>query len=309
VSLSLNPKLNLDLLNWNKLILLYGPPGSGKTSLIMALAQKLSTRLGSQFSEGRLIEISSQSMHSRWFGQSGKLVSRMFDEIHAMAEQDDQCLVCVMIDEIESLTASREKATQGNECNDALRVSLITVVKHASELTFLQATNQILTGLDRLRSRANVLVFATSNLLDVIDPAFLDRADIKQLVPAPGSGAIYEILRTTLNELIRCDAITSMSVGMEGVVVEDTGSQHGEWALVQNKTLPQLNELERYPEGRQLWNITRKCQVSSLYISLLCTRLTSVGHERTDLASSSILCHRASYIHRDMLVVRSFGGT
>jgi len=122
VTLSRNPKLNLDLLNWNKLILLYGPPGSGKTSLIMALAQKLSIRLGSRFSEGRLIEISSQSMHSRWFGQSGRLVSRMFDEILAVAEQDDQCLVCVMIDEIESLTASREKATQGNECNDALRV-------------------------------------------------------------------------------------------------------------------------------------------------------------------------------------------
>ena len=88
----------------------------------MALAQKLSIRLGSYFSEGRLVQISSQSMHSRWFGQSGKLVSRMFDEIHKMAEQDEQVLIIVMIDEVESLTSSREKATQGNECNDALRV-------------------------------------------------------------------------------------------------------------------------------------------------------------------------------------------
>jgi len=137
---------------------------------------------------------------------------------------------------------------------------------HVLLLTLLQATNQILTGLDRLRSRSNVLVFATSNLLDAIDPAFLDRADIKQLVPPPGPGAIYEILRTTLNELVRCDAITLSDVAMEEVVMEDSSSPHGEWTLVQDKALPQLNELERYPEGRQLWSITRKCQVSCLTI-------------------------------------------
>lgn len=91
----------------------------------MALAQKLCIRLGSHFSEGRLVEISSQSLHSRWFGQSGKLVSRMFDEIHAIADQDEQMLVFVMIDEIESLTGSREKVTQGSESNEGLRVSVL----------------------------------------------------------------------------------------------------------------------------------------------------------------------------------------
>lgn len=106
-----------------------------------------------------------------------------------------------------------------------------------------------------------MLVFATSNLLDAIDPAFLDRADIKQLVPSPGPGAIYEILRTTLNELIRCDAITSTGAGMEGVIMEEANGRIGEWTLVQNKMLPQLKELELFPEGRQLWGITRKCQV------------------------------------------------
>jgi SpoVK/Ycf46/Vps4 family AAA+-type ATPase len=85
-----------------------------------ALAQKLSIRLGRHFTQSKLVEISSQSLHSRWFGQSGRLVSKMFDEIRSLAE-DEETLVCVLIDEVESITGSRENA-QGSECNDALRV-------------------------------------------------------------------------------------------------------------------------------------------------------------------------------------------
>lgn len=127
----------------------------------------------------------------------------------------------------------------------------------------MKATNQVLTGLDRLRSQSNVLVFATSNLLDAIDPAFLDRADIKQFVPAPGPKAIYEILRSTFNELIRCDAISSSTSDMGGVVMDDSNMTSGEWTIIQNRTLPQLKELERYQESRQLWSIAQKCQVRS----------------------------------------------
>lgn len=86
----------------------------------MALAQKLSIRLGRHFTQGKLVEISTQSLHSKWFGQSGKLVSKMFDEIHSLAE-DEESLICVLIDEVESLTSSRERSAQSNECNDAMR--------------------------------------------------------------------------------------------------------------------------------------------------------------------------------------------
>ena len=86
-----------------------------------ALAQKLSIRLSRHFTQSKLVEISSQSLLSRWFGQSGRLVSKMFDEIRSLAE-DEETLVCVLIDEVESITGSRENA-QGSECNDALRVT------------------------------------------------------------------------------------------------------------------------------------------------------------------------------------------
>ncbi|RPA93948.1 P-loop containing nucleoside triphosphate hydrolase protein [Choiromyces venosus 120613-1] len=159
-------------ITWNRLILLHGPPGSGKTSLCRALAQKLSIRLSKRFSDFQLVEINSHSLFSKWFSESGKLVGKMFDDIFQTLESDDTFVV-VLIDEVESLTSARKSAANGNEPSDSLRVIVLT----------------------------------TSNLLEAMDAAFLDRADIKQYVNAPTASAIYIILRTCLNELIRCGLI------------------------------------------------------------------------------------------------------
>lgn len=86
-----------------------------------ALAHKLTIRLGRHFTKGLLVEIDSQALLSKWFGESGKLIGKMFEQVHAMAE-DETTVVCVLIDEVETLTGSREKAVNGNEVGDALRV-------------------------------------------------------------------------------------------------------------------------------------------------------------------------------------------
>ncbi|KAI5848703.1 P-loop containing nucleoside triphosphate hydrolase protein [Morchella snyderi] len=182
-------KVNFMCVTWNRLILLHGPPGSGKTSLCRALAQKLSIRLSKRFSHCQLVEINSHSLFSKWFSESGKLVGRMFDEILQMLADEDTFVV-VLIDEVESLTSARKGAATGNEPSDSLRV-----------------VNALLTALDKLRFKNNVIVLTTSNLLEAMDPAFLDRVDIKQYVGAPKTQAVYTILRTCLNELIRCGLI------------------------------------------------------------------------------------------------------
>ncbi|KGM91543.1 cytochrome c1, heme protein, mitochondrial [Paracoccidioides brasiliensis Pb18] len=183
-------KLNTWTINWNRLILLYGPPGTGKTSLCRGLAQKLSIRLGKQFAQSKMVEINAHSLGSKYFSESGKLVARMFDNIENMLEEEPDTFTCVFIDEVETLTAKREKSIQGNEPFDAMR-----------------AVNAILTALDRLRHRPNVVVLCTSNLTTALDSAFLDRVDIKQFIPYPTSRVIYEIYRSCLENLSECGLI------------------------------------------------------------------------------------------------------
>jgi SpoVK/Ycf46/Vps4 family AAA+-type ATPase len=115
-------------------------------------------------------------LFSKWFSESGKLVTKLFDHIKDMVDDQD-ALVCVLIDEVESLTAARTGAASGAEPSDAIRV-----------------VNAVLTQIDQLRQRDNVLILTTSNISEAIDLAFVDRADIKQYIGLPSAPARYTIL-------------------------------------------------------------------------------------------------------------------
>jgi pachytene checkpoint protein 2 len=182
------------VVSWNRILLLYGPAGTGKTSLCRALAHKLAIRMGHRFSRGTtLLEVHSHSLFSKWFSTSGKLVSALFQLIRDMVQDDPEILVCVLIDEVESLAAVRggdSGSNGGGDPADAMR-----------------AVNSLLTSLDRLRAFPNVLVLATTNLTNSVDAAFLDRADLKLHIGMPILQARYEILRSCLLELERVGII------------------------------------------------------------------------------------------------------
>lgn len=171
-------------------MLLHGPPGTGKTSLSKALVQKLAIRLDAK--EAVLVEVRADALFSKWFSESSRNVGALFEHVLGLAQRCD--LVVVLLDEVESLTAARTGASGAVEPSDALRV-----------------VNALLTALDSLRSCKNCLVLATSNLTDRIDPAFLDRADIRQHIGLPTLRARYTILRSCVNELIARGVVAAES--------------------------------------------------------------------------------------------------
>ncbi|XP_048773297.2 pachytene checkpoint protein 2 homolog [Ostrea edulis] len=179
-----------NIISWNKVILLHGPPGTGKTSLCKALAQKLVIRLSDRYCYGQLIEINSHSLFSKWFSESGKLVMKMFQKIQELIDDKD-ALVFVLIDEVESLTAARKSTMSGSEPSDAIRV-----------------VNALLTQLDQIKRYPNVMILTTSNVTGAIDLAFVDRADIKQYIGPPSPAAIFKIYHTCIAELMRVGIIS-----------------------------------------------------------------------------------------------------
>ncbi|KAH8581566.1 Pch2p like AAA ATpase [Cryptosporidium sp. chipmunk genotype I] len=177
-------QIDFNVINWNHLILLYGSPGTGKTSISRAISQKIGMRYCHRYKNIYLIEISAHSLFSKWFSESGKTVVKLFSKIKSLLEEPES-FVNIVIDEIESISTARKQSLGRNEPSDSIRV-----------------VNALLTQIDALKKYSNTLIITTTNIPDSIDEAFLDRADLKLHIPLPSIYTRYTILLECIEELI-----------------------------------------------------------------------------------------------------------
>jgi ATP-dependent 26S proteasome regulatory subunit len=112
-------------ISWQKTILLYGPPGSGKTTFAQALAQRLSIRLPNTLISTKFIQVNAHALFSRYFGETAEQIGQIFKTILSMAADESQ-LPVVMADEVEFVASSRKLASPSGRA-DTIRVSVVAV--------------------------------------------------------------------------------------------------------------------------------------------------------------------------------------
>lgn len=169
-------------------ILLYGPPGCGKTLIGKATAYNLtreySKRVGHEVKE-YFMYISGPKILNMWLGETERMVREIFQTAREKAK--DGRLVFIFFDEAESVLRTRSNSRWLNIAN--------TVVP------------QFCAELDGLVSLENVVLMLTSNRPDYIDPAILrpERIDRKVKINRPNQQATRDIFNIYLHENIPLD--------------------------------------------------------------------------------------------------------
>ncbi len=150
-------------------ILLYGPPGCGKTLLAKAIANE---------SEANFISIKGPELLSKWVGESEKAVRKVFRKARQVAP------AIIFIDEIDSLFPRRGTG-------------------YADSGVTERVVSQMLTEMDGIQSLKDVVVIGATNRPDLIDPALLRPGRLERLVyvPPPDKYGRLKILKVLTKKM------------------------------------------------------------------------------------------------------------
>jgi proteasome-associated ATPase len=197
-------------------ILLYGPPGCGKTLIAKAvansLAKKVSEQTGNPDVRSYFLNIKGPELLNKWVGETERQIRLIFQR--AKEKSDEGVPVIVFFDEMDSLFRTRG-----------------TGISSDVESTIVP---QLLSELDGVESLKNVIVIGASNREDLIDPAILrpGRLDVKIKINRPDPIAAREIFRIYLTDETPLDPAENKGVekptAIEGMIDATVADMYAE---------------------------------------------------------------------------------
>jgi proteasome-associated ATPase len=163
-------------------VLLYGPPGCGKTMIAKAVANSLAHKISERRGEkvrGYFLNIKGPELLNKYVGETERKIRELFRK--AKEKAADDVPVVVFFDEMDALFRTRG-----------------TGVSSDVETTIVP---QLLTEIDGVEGLRNVIVIGASNRQDLIDPAILrpGRLDVKVKIARPDRAAATDIFQKYLN--------------------------------------------------------------------------------------------------------------
>ncbi len=162
-------------------VLLYGPPGCGKTLLAKAVANE---------SEANFISVKGPELLSKWVGESEKAVRQVFRKARQVAP------AIIFIDEIDSLFPRRG----------------INIDSGVTE----RVVSQMLTEIDGIQPLRDVVVIGATNRPDLVDPAVLRPGRLERLVYVgpPDINTRFEILKVQTKKMPLADDVDLWKIAL-----------------------------------------------------------------------------------------------
>ena len=185
-------------------ILLYGPPGCGKTLIAKAVANSLAKKVAETMGEGKgrsyFINIKGPELLNKYVGETERQIRLVFQR--AREKSEEGWPVIVFFDEMDSMFRTR-----GAGISSDMESTIVP---------------QLLAEIDGVEGLRNVIVIGATNREDLIDPAILrpGRLDVKIKIERPNSDAARQIFARYLTDEIPISPAQSVPDMIDATVEE-----------------------------------------------------------------------------------------